>query len=217
MLGISKTYADQRYFVFSILILGGSMLSAYLYFEKTKINQKRIVIVAALTAISVAGRVLFYMVPGFKPVAALSIIAGFALDPFSGFLCGSLSAFLSNAFFGQGSWTAFQMFGFGLLGLLGGFMGIFVRRGRRESKISGRTVVILAIMGFLSTFILYGFLMNFFTSLTAGKAIKETLIINIISGIPLDIIHGVSTAIFILLIGRGLIRRIYRVKYKYDI
>ena len=64
---------------------------------------------------------------------------------------------------------------------------------------------------------IYGFIMNFFTSLTAGKAIKETLLINIISGIPLDIIHGVSTAVFILLLGRPLIRRIHRIKYKYEI
>ena len=49
------------------------------------------------------------------------------------------------------------------------------------------------------------------------KAIKETLLINIISGIPLDIIHGVSTAVFILLLGRPLIRRIHRIKYKYEI
>ena len=217
MLGISKTYANQNYFVFSILILGFSMLGLYLYFEKTHTSEKRIVIVASLTGLSVAGRVLFYMVPGFKPVAAMSIIAGFSLDPFSGFLCGSLSAFLSNAFFGQGSWTAFQMFGFGLLGLIGGILGILSRHGSRRVSITNEELCLVAFAGFFTTFAVYGFLMNFFTSLTAGKAIKETLLINIVSGIPLDLIHGLSTAVFILLIGRPLIKRVYRVKYKYDI
>ena len=218
MLGISKTYADQRYFLVSILILVLSMIGVAFFFERRKISQKRLVIIAVLTALGVVGRVLFYMIPAFKPVGAIAIIAGVSLDPFSGFLCGSLMAFLSNAFFGQGSWTAFQMFSFGLVGFLSGIVGSVLKKALKQGNtVSGKFICSMALYGFLSIFLIYGFIMNFFTSLTAGKAIKETLMINIISGIPLDIIHGVSTAIFILLLGKPLIRRIYRIKYKYEI
>lgn len=218
MLGISKTYADQRYFLMSVIVLLVSMIGLAVFFEKKKISGKRLVLIAALTALGVVGRVLFYMIPAFKPVGAISIIAGVALDPFSGFLCGSLMAFLSNAFFGQGSWTAFQMFSFGLVGFLAGIIGSLLRRSLNKGKsVSRKYIVAIAVYGFISIFLIYGFIMNFFTSLTAGKAIKETLLINIISGIPLDIIHGVSTAVFILILGRPLIRRIYRIKYKYEI
>ncbi|MCR5629541.1 ECF transporter S component [Eubacterium sp.] len=218
MLGISKTYADQRYFLMSVIVLLVSMIGLAVFFEKKKISGKRLVLIAALTALGVVGRVLFYMIPAFKPVGAISIIAGVALDPFSGFLCGSLMAFLSNAFFGQGSWTAFQMFSFGMVGFLAGIIGSLLRRSLNKGKsVSRKYIVAIAVYGFISIFLIYGFIMNFFTSLTAGKAIKETLLINIISGIPLDIIHGVSTAMFILILGRPLIRRIYRIKYKYEI
>ncbi len=43
----------------------------------------------------------------------------------SGFICGVISAFVSNFFFGQGPWTPWQMFAFGLGGL---FMGLLVRK-----------------------------------------------------------------------------------------
>lgn len=218
MLGISKTYADQRYFLVSVLILVLSMAGLAFFFEKRKISQKRLVIIAVLTALGVVGRILFYMIPGFKPMGAIAIISGVALDPFSGFLCGSLMAFLSNAFFGQGSWTAFQMFSFGIVGFLAGIVGGLLRKAMKQgSAVTRKFIIGIAIYGFLSIFLIYGFIMNFFTSLTAGKALKETLMINIISGIPLDIIHGVSTAIFIFILGKPLIRRIYRIKYKYEI
>ena len=188
------------------------------FFEKRKISQKRLVIIAVLTALGVVGRILFYMIPGFKPMGAIAIISGVALDPFSGFLCGSLMAFLSNAFFGQGSWTAFQMFSFGIVGFLAGIVGGLLRKAMKQgSAVTRKFIIGIAVYGFLSIFLIYGFIMNFFTSLTAGKALKETLMINIISGIPLDIIHGVSTAIFIFILGKPLIRRIYRIKYKYEI
>ena len=37
------------------------------------------VLIAALTALGVVGRVLFYMIPAFKPVGAIAIIAGMIL------------------------------------------------------------------------------------------------------------------------------------------
>ena len=55
------------------------------------------------------------MVPAVKPVWAIVIIAGVCLGPEAGFLCGALTMFASNIFFGiNGPWTPWQMFGLGV-------------------------------------------------------------------------------------------------------
>lgn len=73
-------------------------------------------------ALTVAGRAAFYWAPQVKPVSALVIVAGVCLGAESGLLTGAMSAFLSNFFFGQGPWTPWQMFGFGLIGFLAGVL-----------------------------------------------------------------------------------------------
>ena len=40
----------------------------------------------------------------------------------TGFLVGAITAFVSNFFFGQGPWTPWQMFSFGIIGFLAGIM-----------------------------------------------------------------------------------------------
>ena len=77
---------------------------------------------------------IFAPVPGFKPVAAMTAVCGMAFGRESGFLCGSLSAFISNFFFGQGPWTPFQMIAWGSIGW---FAGVLNKDGRMEKhKIS---------------------------------------------------------------------------------
>jgi len=60
------------------------------------------VIVATMTALAVVGRFVFAPVPYFKPVTAIVIITAIYLGSEAGFLVGSLSAIISNIFFGQG-------------------------------------------------------------------------------------------------------------------
>ena len=65
-----------------------------------EMTSRRMVLVAIMTALSIAGR----FIPMFKPVTAISIITGAYLGGGSGFLVGALSALLSNFYFGQGPW-----------------------------------------------------------------------------------------------------------------
>lgn len=59
------------------------------------------------------------MLPQFKPCVAIIIITGIMLGKQSGFfLCGALTAFVSDFFFGQGPWTPWQMFAFGIIGFI---------------------------------------------------------------------------------------------------
>jgi len=70
----------------------------------------------------VLGRAAFFMVPQFKPILALVILAGLTLGSPAGFMTGAMTAFVSNFFFGQGPWTPWQMAALGLVGFLAGLL-----------------------------------------------------------------------------------------------
>src|SRR5699024_4394169 len=83
-------------------------------------NTRRMVILAVLVAISVVGRFIFAALPAFKPVTAIVVISAIFFGAEAGFLVGALSALISNIYFGQGPWTPFQMFSWGLIGFIAG-------------------------------------------------------------------------------------------------
>lgn len=85
-------------------------------------------ILAVMVALSVAGRFMFSYLPHFKPVTAIVVLAGLYLGAESGFLCGALSAVISNFIFGQGPWTPFQMFAWGVIGLIAGLLANPLKR-----------------------------------------------------------------------------------------
>ena len=95
-----------------------SCIPYYFKYEKKKPQTRESVVLAVMIALTVASRMLFAFSPGFKPVSAMVIICGMAFGRESGFLCGSLSAVVSNFFFGQGPWTPFQMLAWGMIGWL---------------------------------------------------------------------------------------------------
>ena len=107
---------DRKYYLVSLLLLACAILPFFQLFERRKPQARELVTLAVLCAIAVAGRAAFYMLPQFKPVAAIVIIAGVCLGAQSGFLVGAVSAFVSNFFFGQGPNTPWQMFAFGIIG-----------------------------------------------------------------------------------------------------
>ena len=78
-----------------------SCIPYYFKYEKKKPQTRESVVLAVMIALTVASRMLFAFSPGFKPVSAMVIICGMAFGRESGFLCGSLSAVVSNFFFGQ--------------------------------------------------------------------------------------------------------------------
>ena len=89
-------------------------------FEGSRPRMRDIMPVVVLAALAAAGRILFAPFPDFKPVSAIAIIAGVAFGRRSGFMVGALAALASNFFFGQGPWTPWQMYAWGLIGYLAG-------------------------------------------------------------------------------------------------
>lgn len=111
---------DRKYYFISLLIVIYTMVPFVMVFENRKPQARELIVIAVLSAIAVAGRGAFFMLPQFKPVVAIVIITGVCFGAESGFLVGAVAGFVSNFFFGQGPWTPWQMFCFGIIGFIAG-------------------------------------------------------------------------------------------------
>lgn len=201
---------DRHYLVISLILLFLAMLPFFMIFEDRKPQARELIIIAVLVALGVAGRGAFFMLPQFKPVAAIVIISAIAFGPETGFLVGCLTALVSNMFFSQGPWTPWQMFAFGMIGFVA---GLFYRLGwLKTNRLS------LCTFGFFSIFLIYGLIMNpasllmFTTNISAAS-----LIAVFISGAPMDLIHALSTAIFLAVLAKPFLEKLSRIKKKYGL
>jgi energy-coupling factor transport system substrate-specific component len=201
---------DRKYYFISLLIVIYTMIPFFMVFEKKKPQARELIIISVLSAIAVAGRGAFFMIPQFKPVVAIVIIAGVCFGAESGFLVGAISGFVSNFFFGQGPWTPWQMFGFGIIGFLA---GILFKKGKlKKNKIA------LCIYGGLATFIIYGILLNTASVfMMYSKFSIKVFIACIISGVPFDFVHAISTVFFLFVISQPMIEKLDRIKIKYGL
>lgn len=201
----------KQYYVTSLLVIAECMLPFLFVFEGRKRNPREIVIVSVLCAVAVAGRAAFFMLPQFKPVVAVVIISGLMLGAEDGFLVGAVTMLVSNMLFSQGPWTPWQMFAMGLIGFLTGVLS--------QKGILRKSRLILCLYGFLTTLIIYGVIVNTSTALIWNT---EEFNFNIllgyyITGFPMDLIHAVSTVIFLWFGANPLVDILERVKIKYDL
>jgi energy-coupling factor transport system ATP-binding protein len=201
---------DRRYYFISMLIILQTMIPFALVFESRKPQARELVIIAVLCAIAVAGRAAFFMLPQFKPVVALVIIAGVAFGGEAGFLVGAMTGFVSNFFFGQGPWTPWQMFAFGVIGFLAGILfrkGV-LRRGR----------IPLSVFGAIATVVIYGGIMNPASVLMfQPNPTREMIVLAYSAGLPFDLIHAAATATFLLTISQAMLEKLDRIKVKYGL
>ena len=200
----------REYYVISIVIIIAAILWFMWSFERKKPQEREVVMLAVMTAMAVVGRAIFIVTPQFKPCAAIIVITGIMLGKQSGFLCGTLTAFVSNFIFGQGPWTPWQMIAFGLVGLI----SAVIFYGKRERYADNR--ILLGIYGFLITFLLYGFIMDTSTVLMYTDKLRlSTFMAIYLSGVYFNIIHGLSTLIFLLILSKSIFSKIRRLKVKY--
>lgn len=129
---------DQTALLTLVVVLAsiGVFFASY---EASRPRLRDIMPTVVLAALAAAGRILFAPIPDFKPVSAIAIIAGVAFGRKSGFMVGALAALASNFFFGQGPWTPWQMYAWGLIGYGAGLLAMVPAKRRAvESKGSCR-------------------------------------------------------------------------------
>ena len=196
-------FEGQRYLIIS---LGIAVLALVLFtagVERRNIGSRRMVITAIMTALAVFGR----FIPLFKPITAICVLTAIYLGAEAGFLCGSLSVLISNIYFGQGPWTPFQMLGFGLIGLIAGYL----------SRPLMRSKLLLSLYGALAG-AGYSFIMDIWTVLWyAGRFEPALYGASIVSALPFTLLYTVSNVIFLLLLRRPVGNKLGRIKLKYGV
>ncbi len=203
---------DRSDYFISLCIIILSMLPFFLVFENRRPQAREVVVIAVMAALAVAGRAAFFMLPQFKPVAAIVIIAGVGLGAEAGFLTGALAGFVSNFFFGQGPWTPWQMFAFGIVGFLG---GLIFRKKRGKWK---HFRLWLCIYGGLAVLVIYGFLLDTASVFMGmGEINQAAFLAMYASGFPMNVIHGGATVFFLAMLGEAMLAKLKRIRKKYGI
>ena len=122
-------------------------------------------------------------------------------------MTGALSAVLSNFYFGQGPWTPFQMFSWGMIGLLAGLMAEPLKRSK----------IVLTVFAVFSG-VLYSLLMDIWTVLWAdGYFNFSRYLAAILSAAQFTAVYAVSNVIFLLLLAKPIGKILNRVTVKYGL
>ena len=203
-------FAGRKYYFISLLILLECTLPFFLIFEGRKPQVRELVLIAVLVALNVAGRAAFFMLPEFKPVVAMTILAGVAFGGETGFLVGAMTMLVSNMFFSQGVWTPWQMFAMGIIGWLS---GVLYRKGvLRRDRLS------LCIFGVIASTIVYGGIMNPASALMWSNTINSKILLSYyLTGVPIDLVRAMATFVFLWLGAEPMLEKLDRIKTKYGL
>lgn len=201
---------DRKYYFVSLLIAIYTMVPFFMLFEKREPKARELILISVMVALAVAGRGALYFLPHVKPVIAIVIISGLGFGAEAGFLVGAMSAFVSNFFFGQGPWTPWQMFTYGLIGFVAGILF--------KKKLLPNNKIAISIFGFFSILCIFGPILNPASALMAqGYVDVDSLKRYMLSGLPVDLVHGSATAIFLWFLAEPMLEKIERVRIKYGL
>ncbi len=206
---LSWKFGNRKYYLSSLILIIIAMLPFFLSFEKRKPQARELVSLAVMIAIAVVSRAIFIMLPNFKPMVGIIMITGMAFGAEAGFLTGAMSAFVSNFIFGQGPWTPWQMFAYGIAGFIA---GILASRG----ILKGDKPVRAAVIGGICVMVIVGPLLDTstFFMLSSGMNTESAAAVYL-AGLPVNAVHATATVLTLLLFTRPLMEKLDRIKLKY--
>lgn len=164
LIALSTILDNGKFFMLcSLGVVVCCMAPFFMVFEKRKPKAREIVLVAMMSAITVAAHMFLHVTVPIQIGTAMVIIAGISMGPEAGFLVGALSRFVCNFYMGQGPWTPWQMFCWGLLGFLAGLAFNKIDLANATDKVKSRDfkvvlgpvlcIVTAEILAFVSYFI----------------------------------------------------------------
>jgi len=192
----------------SFLLLALALGVGFAWFERSRPSSKVVALVGTLAALAALGRVAFAALPDVKPTTDIVVISGCALGAAPGFAVGSVAALTSNLFFGQGPWTPWQMFAWGLTGVIGAIVG------RASARQLGRwpLALLCALMAFV-----FGEIMNLFTYTTTGGRTLDQFVVIAGQALPFDVAHAVGNVLFALAFGPILLGSLMRFRARLEV
>lgn len=198
----------RTYYLIGVLVIFLTCLPFLLVFEQHRPQAREVATLAVLSALAVAARAAFAVIPAFKPMMAVIMIAGMACGPEAGFLVGAVTAFASNFMFGQGPWTPWQMFAYGFAGFLA---GAAVRL-----KLLPKKKLPMAVFGFFVVVLLVGPILDTCSVFTMPTQVTMTTAGAIyLAGFPYNVAHGLSTFVTLYLVGEPMLGKLNRIQRKY--
>lgn len=203
-----QAFQDRRYVLISVAMAFFACIPFYYAYEKRKGSIRRMVLIAVMVTLAVAGRLLFSPLPSIKPVSAIVIIAGIYMGAETGFLVGSLSAIVSNLFFGQGPWTPFQMLAWGVIGFVAGLpvRGVWLKNKR-----------CLAVFGIFSG-IFYSTVMNVWAAISfSGSFSWSRFVAAMLTSLPTTAGYIFADVVFLSLLSKPLGDKLNRIRIKHEI
>ena len=206
---MSKELINSNYYLVSLVLIFISFAVFFFSYEKRKPQARELVTLSVMSAIAIASRAAFAMIPFFKPMSGIIMITGMAFGPGAGFLTGVVSGFVSNFIFGQGPWTPWQMFAYGVGGALAGWF-------RKKSLMHEELRLQTALLGYAIIQLIVGPLLDVCAIFTMGQPVTGAYALTIFgSGLIPNLIHGVATAVTLLLLAKPMMEKLNRMKTKY--
>src|SRR5436190_12190831 len=184
------------------------LLAGFAWYERSRPPSQIVALVAALAAISVAGRVALSPIPNVVPSTDVALIAGYTLGGAPGFAVGALTGLVSNFWLGQGPWTPWMMAGWGMTGLLGAGLAAVSRR--RIGRL--QLAIVCALAGFA-----YGALLDLSVMVGYGgeQSLDRYLAISA-RGVPFNVAHAAGNFALALAAGPAMVRMLMRYRRRFE-
>ena len=180
----------------------------FLLIEKRKLPLSTFLPVVVMVAVGSIGRIIFGFIPNVQPVTVIVVLMGLCYNPTSGFLTGALSALISNMVMGQGPWTLWQMFAWGLIGLLAGLCG----------KVKPLKSIWFAVPFSALAAFLFSMITDVWTVMTLGEGMTFGSAMAVFgAGLLFNIPHAIFNAVLCALIFVPMNKRLSRIKNKYEL
>lgn len=191
--------------VLSAIIIGLIMLTFFWKFEKKEMNSKEIPLISTMATLAAISRIPFAALMSIQPTTFIVMITGYVFGPQIGFMVGSVAALVSNFFLGQGPWTPWQMFCWGMCGFLSALLS------KKAKGFNLKAFVILSgICGYL-----FGWIMNIWHWVGFVYPLTlKTFVATYIASIPFDTLHAIGNIIFSIVFGKSFYHILVRFKKK---
>jgi len=207
-LALTAALKDRHYLLLSLVLLAAALLPLFARLERRSIEPRELVLLAVLSAVAAVSRIPFAALPSVKPVSAIVILSAYVFGAEAGFIIGAVAALVSNLYFGQGPWTPWQMFAWGMAGLTAGWL--------RNTWWMRRKTGLLA-FGFVWGF-LFGWIMNIWYIISLPDAFSWPLVAAAYaSSFYFDLAHALSNVFFLSILAGGWIKVLERFRKKYGL
>ncbi|MDA3847247.1 MAG: ECF transporter S component [Vallitaleaceae bacterium] len=199
---------EAYYMPIAFIIMLLIMVPRFIAFERSELQARETILIAIFAGLATVARIPFAGLPSIQPTSSIIILSALIFGPNTGFMVGAIAALASNVVLGQGPWTPWQMFAWGMMGYIIGQLAI---RNWVKNRIS------LCIWGF-TLGILYGWVMNLWFLLGFVKPITWASVLTVYgSSFYFDLMHGLSNAILIYVLYKPWHKVLGRIQLKYGL